>query len=110
MPKVSMVPIDLTSEGAKLTSSLVLFAEEEVEVLTKIMQHPAGFNVDLFGGLLTLRGLPGGVYAVSETKDAASPSYDEENTFLSAREAAEFFVKRRLELRLGVDFEMEISR
>ena len=79
----------------------------EEELVVAVITHKAGFDLDLFGGMLCARGTEQGVFCVSWNTDAASaggPS-DQEEEFKDPVEAATFFVQKRHELKLGMDYE-----
>ncbi len=99
--------------------------QEEIDFVTKIITHPAGYDLDLFGSLC-IRPTDQGVWCVSWEQNYPENSlndiyfctikhkcddnivYEIEKSFLTAKEAAEFFVRFRVKQEIGIDFE-EVS-
>lgn len=85
--------------------------EEEIDLIKKIINYPAGFDLSLFC-LISIRSHSDG-YEVAWTddhhddvSDFKSPSKD----FLDLQEAVEFFVDKRYELQLGLDIEAKLMK
>jgi len=76
--------------------------EEEVDLIIKIINHPAGFDVAIFG-LLTIRSHCDG-YEVACEADATHKD------FTNLVDAAQFFVDKRHELELGLDIEAKLMK
>ena len=86
--------------------------QAEVDLVRSVINHPAGFDLDLFGGMLVIRST-GGPMSNEETfevewnmmigskAEVGTKSFPKEQP----GEAANFFVKKRHELRCGIDFE-----
>lgn len=75
--------------------------QEEIELITKIISHPAGYDVDLFG-TFCVRPTDQGVWEVDWVDGNNKPEY---KTFDTAKEAAEYFVRLRIKDEIGIDFE-----
>lgn len=84
-------------------------SEMEVAAVEAIITHPAGYDLDLFGGMLVIRSTGGPMndeetfeveWGLSET-NVGCKSFPRD----AAHEAATFFVNKRRALRLGLDFE-----
>ena len=67
-------------------------------LVAAILDRGAGYGIELFG-LLYARGLENGSFAVGVEGE------DDEIVVGSAREAAELFIRRRRETKLGFDYE-----
>lgn len=83
--------------------------EEEIDFVVKVITHPAGYDLDLFGSMC-VRPTDQGVWCVSweenvEIEDCKFKVEEIEKCFPTAREAAEFFVKKRIQDEIGIDFE-----
>lgn len=74
--------------------------QEEIEFVTQIIIHPAGYDLGLFGGLY-IRSTDQNTWEVT----CMAEPYDQYKSFNSAKKAAEYFVETRLKLQLGADFE-----
>ena len=79
--------------------------EEEVDLIVKVLLHPAGFNVSLFGDLIGIRSHSDG-YEVSWIENNGLKYKD----FAKVVAAAEFFVDKRYELELGLDIEYDLLK
>ena len=80
--------------------------DEEVDFIIKIIEHPARFDIGLFG-ILGIRSHSDG-YEVSWeengiTIESTNCAYKD---FSSVKEAAIFFVNKRYEYEVGLDFEV----
>jgi len=83
--------------------------EEEIDLIKRLISHPAGFDLGLFT-LLTIRSHSDG-YEVAwgkefEISSGTSPYKD----FNDLQEAVEFFVDKRQELQLGLDIEAKLMK
>ena len=80
--------------------------DEEVELIIKVLGHPACFAVDLFT-LLYIRSHSYG-YEVSWEEDGVpiSDNKCKHKDFTNLKEAAQFFIDKRYELEMGIDFEV----
>ena len=84
---------------------------EEIALVKAVLDHPAGFDLDLFGGQLVIRsGEPVDDEETIEVEwqlmvgakpDAGSKLFPR----AQAQQAAVFFVEKRHERRIGLDFE-----
>lgn len=88
--------------------------EDEIDLIKRVLEHPAGFDLGLFV-TLKIRSHSDG-YEVAWDK-AADPKIleDEYNKdyykdFTNLQEAVEFFVDKRRELELGLDIEAELMK
>jgi hypothetical protein len=75
----------------------------EAAAMAWLIQRPAGYDIDMFGGLLTLRGLEGRGYAVSWDNPGSQENGEEE--FDDALAATRRFLELRKERQIGLDFE-----
>jgi len=86
--------------------------EEEIRIIVALIKHPAGYGVDLFGGLMCIRPTDQNTFVVEWDIRLLNDSRDEESkidylSFSTVEEAARYFVEKRYQYRLGVDFETE---
>ena len=84
--------------------------EEEVQSLMQFLSHPAGFDVDL-AGLLCIRPVDENSPPTSWEVDFDYNAWKIEEgckVFDSLEDAARFFVQKRFEMQLGLDFEVEM--
>lgn len=84
--------------------------EEEIALVIAVLKHPAGFDLDLFGGMLFVRSTDQNTFEVEWDQDWEE--FDEVpgkryESFSTAEEAAKFFVEKRHKFRMGIDFEWE---
>jgi hypothetical protein len=86
--------------------------EEEIALVQAIIDAPAGYDLDLFGGMLIIRSTGGPMNdeetievewnMMIETKaEVGTQSFQKTDSLAAAR----FFVEKRHELRCGIDFE-----
>jgi hypothetical protein len=85
--------------------------DAEVELVMCVISHPAGYDLDLFGGMLLIRSTDQDTVEVEWLLPANSIRTSSETEYESfpseqLRDAAIFFVKKRHEMKLGIDFEM----
>jgi len=85
--------------------------ENEIEIITKIITHPAGFNIGLFGDLLTIRSHCDG-YEVAWIDYADGTEIKSHKNFSPdcIKEAVKFFVEKRHKYQLGIDFETSLMQ
>jgi hypothetical protein len=88
--------------------------EEEVALVEAVINCPVGYDLDLFGGMMCIR-TTGGPMNMEETVEVewevmigAKPnrgtqSFPKNPTDIRA--AAQFFVDKRHELQIGIDYE-----
>lgn len=89
----------------------------EVDLIAAVLEHPAGFDLNMFATLGVRSAFEGDkvVYLVykertwSET-DATTFNRGWEEMFATAREAAERFVQKRHEMQLGIDIEAALHK
>ena len=108
-----------------------MFTEEdiqkEIDFVLKVITHPSGYDLDLFGSM-GVRPTDQGVWCVNweqrnkptieelESDDdqyfsvvqshySDKTIYKIEKSFLTAEKAAEFFVRKRYQEKIGLDFE-----
>lgn len=86
--------------------------DEEVDFIMKIIDHPAGFNLVLFSSLIIHTHNDGYEVAWEEGGYNAInvPPIVKQKYFTSLREAAQFFVDKRYERELGLDFAARLSK
>lgn len=86
----------------------------EIELVRAVIDHPAGFDLDLFGGMLLIRSTGGPMnhgddptievewnMMIETRAEVGTQSFPRDQ----GAQAAEFFVRKRHELRCGIDFE-----
>ena len=78
--------------------------EEEIAFIQKIIEHPAGFNLDLLG-LLSVTGNEDLTWEVEYEGGKHEKRYKECRT---SKEAARLFVEWRHELEIGIDIEEQL--
>ena len=76
--------------------------DEEIELIKKVIGHPAAFDIGLFT-LLTIRSHCDGY-------EVAWDEGEEWKDFTDLQEAVEFFVDKRYELELGLDIEAKLMK
>lgn len=77
----------------------------EVELVLAVLTHRAGFDISIFGGMLVARSTEDGRFCVGS--DFVFPDIVGEQVFTDPLSAAEFFVQKRHELKIGVDYEVQ---
>ncbi len=82
----------------------------EVALVKSVIEHPAGYDLDLFGGVLTIHTCDGPMSVTEKTVEVewelpTGPSGGESFPWSKREEAAAFFVRKRHELHLGIDYE-----
>lgn len=88
--------------------------DEEIELIKKVLSHPAGFDLGLFV-TLKIRSHSDG-YEVAWEKAADPKSLEDEynkdyyRDFTDLQEAVEFFIDKRYELELGLDIEAKLMK
>lgn len=75
--------------------------DDEIEFVLRVITHPVGYDLGLFG-IMCIRSTDQGVWCVSCENIGNT---EKEQCFPTAREAAEFFVKKRIVNEIGLDFE-----
>ena len=85
--------------------------QEEINIIMAVIEHPAGFDIDLFAGALCIRSHSEG-YEVSweEPSKHAMHTNIPYKDFAELKAAVTFFVDKRHELQLGIDFETELMK
>lgn len=81
-----------------------LFSEEESLALQTLLLLPAGYYIDLVGTLY-IRALEDSTFAVGEN-DISIDEIIWEEVFISCKEAVEFYLNKRNEMKLGSDLEV----
>jgi len=81
--------------------------EDEIKMVQTIIDHPAGFIVDLFGKMLYIRTTESN-WEVTWEMLLDEQIVDSYKAFTSSEEAVRFFVEKRHELQLGIDFEIAL--
>ena len=83
-------------------TSMTADIKEEIALIIKVLTHPAGFNIDLFGGLLS----------INSTEDpccwevtGSVNGKEYWKSFSTVEEAAMFFCEERRRRQLGIDLE-----
>ncbi len=85
--------------------------EDEIKLIHQIITHRAGFIIDLFGGMITIRSHSDGFEVAWQTFDD-SLVYDWHRDYAhhDSLEAVTFFVEKRHALQCGIDFEGELMK
>lgn len=85
--------------------------DEEIELLKKVLEHPAGFNIGLFAAL-SIRSHSDGFEVAWDKAADGTDEYNKDyyKDFSSLQEAVEFFVDKRREMQLGLDIEAELMK
>jgi hypothetical protein len=83
---------------------MVMNKEQEIDLIHKLLLHPAGYNIDIDGKLL-VREYEWPQWAVEWDDDDLNIHVAE---FENALDAATFFVNKRHEMQLGLDFERKL--
>lgn len=79
--------------------------EEEIEIVYQAITHPAGFDVDI-AGVLLVRQYEHPQWAVEwENYDNSHNREISVKEFDDPKEAARFFVEKRHEMEIGLDFD-----
>jgi hypothetical protein len=89
--------------------------EKEIDLIITVIGHPAGFDVDLFGGMICIRSHCDGYEVAWEEAQAVGGIFGKRlkklyKDFTDLKEAAAFFVDKRYELELGLDIEAELFK
>ena len=83
--------------------------DQEIQMLVALLSHPAGFDIDM-GGTLCIRPIdecsPPESWEVDWETRTSFPGM-EYKEFSNLQEAVQFFVDKRHELEMGLDFEAE---
>ncbi len=85
---------------------------EEINLVKAVIDHAAGFDLDLFGGMLVIRSTGGPMndeetievewnMMIGTKAEVGTQSFPKDQS----QQAAIFFVEKRHELRCGIDFE-----
>lgn len=89
----------------------------EADLITAVLEHPAGFDLNMFATLGVRSAFEGDkvVYLVYKEGQYVPPDYKTldrgwEEDFPTAREAAERFVQKRHEMQLGIDIEAALHK
>lgn len=80
--------------------------EAEVLFVLSVLNHPAGFDLDIFG-LLWVRPTDQATFEVEWEDRVDDKPVTRHESFTEPLPAARYFVQKRAELRLGVDYEIE---
>ena len=78
--------------------------QEEIIFVTKVITHPAGYDLDLFG-TMCVRPTDQLIWEVDWEESIDGKRVEKYKEFPTAKEAAEFFVHKRYEIQLGEDVE-----
>ena len=83
--------------------------DEEIKMVYQLIGHPAGFILDLFGEMLFIRST---YYEFEIGWEEVLDGLVLKNykLFWDLQDAATFFVEKRHEMQLGIDFEAELMR
>lgn len=79
---------------------------EEIELISKLLNHPCGYDIDI-QGMLWVRRYEHPMWAVEwEIDPGTNNSKIKVKEFNNTKDAATFFVNKRYELKLGLDNEL----
>ena len=97
-------------EDRVLCGPAITFAiAEEINLLKQVLQHRAGFDVDLFG-MLNIRTTEHGTVEVTEKRPLEENSVCCRSWAIDQLEdAVQYFVDRRMELKLGLEYESGVE-
>lgn len=85
--------------------------DEEIELIHKVITHPAAFAIDMFGDLLTIRShCDGYEVAWKEFLDGMECNFHRDFRHEESMEAATFFIEKRYQLECGIDIEFELMK
>jgi hypothetical protein len=84
--------------------------EQEVELVKTVISHEAGYDLDLFGGMLCIRSTGGPINNEETIEVEWQSPHDtplQVKSFPKAEldSAARFFVEKRHDLGIGLDYE-----
>lgn len=82
------------------------------QAIITLLESNIGYSIDFYGGILCIRQLDDLTFAVTHQRfnvETKRHNFDYEKIFTDARKATEFFLQKRIEYKLGADFEVEIS-
>jgi len=94
-----------------MSNEKIMSIEEEINLVYNLLVHPAGFDIDI-AGLLWVRRYEYPQWAV-EWENCSNDNFDKKisvKEFADAKDAAKFFVEKRRQLCLGLDFEKDFSK
>lgn len=81
----------------------------EAHLVRSVLEHPAGFDLDLLGGLITIRVADGPMTDKKtieiEWEDENEQTHSESFPRDQIDQAVDFFISKRRELGYGLDFE-----
>lgn len=80
--------------------------QDEIQLVRLVLTHPAGFNLDLFGGMLNIRTTDQNTIEV-EWEELNGKKY-KSFSLTELDQACEYFVEKRYDMELGIDFEAEL--
>ena len=83
--------------------------EREIQIVLQVINHPAGFDLDLFGHMLNI-GSTNSNWEVTWEELLDDQIVETYKEFFSVEEAARFFVEKRHDLQLGIDFEEALMK
>lgn len=85
--------------------------QEEIDLIYKVITHPAAFIIDLFGGLLSIRSHSDGYeVAWKEYIDDMECEFHRDFRHDETMDAVIFFVEKRFDHQCGIDFECELMK
>ena len=79
----------------------------EFELVKEVIMHPAGFDLAFGGDLISIRTTDQDTVEVEWTTMSDMQQHYRSFSGKQIDEAVEFFVKKRKELRFGMDYEIE---
>lgn len=77
-------------------------------MIIALIQHPAGYDVDLFA-MLCVRPTEDGKFCVTYEPTGRPDPRNWDKCFDRPQEAVDYFLMKRQELKLGIDFEVKGS-
>lgn len=85
--------------------------DQEIEILHKVLILAPGYNIDLFGEMLYIRSHCDGYEVGWEAiEDGMQCNWHKEFAYDESMDAVIFFVEKRYELQLGIDFEQALMK
>lgn len=85
--------------------------EAEIKLIYDVITHRAAFIIDLFGGMLMIRSHSDGYeVAWKEYLDGMECDFHRDFRYDETMDAVIFFVEKRFDYQLGIDFEEELMK
>ena len=88
-------------------------SEKVIESLIVLLESGIGYQITFFGNALTMYELEDGRFSVNRqhyNSETRVTTWEFEELFEDAREAVEFFERKRQEYQLGFDIEYKLNK